>query len=197
MYAMKLALKEWNATVEALGNGHVVAIWRKGGVNEVFKVDQKRFLLFPTFTHQNFDKVKKEFWSTNNLDTGLNKDNQVKIKYWAQVEEEINVRALNSLLNASCELVNSNEYLKSSWNLYPSHKGTILLLRVYALTNPVLITNSKEYGGCKSWIELNIDIPKARSKPVLSTGDFDEKARYINALLDEPFEINEPIMAIP
>ena len=180
---MKYALKEWNTTVEALGKGQIVAIWRKGGLGENFKVEQNQFILYPTLTHQDTNKVKNEFLYLFDLSSGPNKDNQVKIKYWAELDEVISIETIDELLSISSELVNNNEHLVSSWNLYPNHKGKILILRIYALNDPILITNSSEYGGCKSWIELKIDIPKSGSKSILSFKEFSRKARLIKALL--------------
>lgn len=201
---MKYALKEWNTTVEALGKGLSVAIWRKGGIDdkpnvkepfESFNIEQNQFVLFPTFTHQNADKVKKDYWYLLEGNHGPNKDNQVRIKYWAEVEEEISIETIEQLLNASGELVNSNEHLVSSWNLYLNHKGKLLILRVYAFLDPILITNSSEYSGCKSWIALKIDIPKSGSRPVLPYKEFSRKARLIKALLEHTSEMVETLHA--
>lgn len=198
---MKYALKEWNTTIEALGKGQIIAVWRKGGIAdtpsvrtpfESFNVEQNKFVLFPTFSHQTQDKVKKDFWLLANQNLGPNADNQVKVNYWAEIEETVLVETLEQLLNASSELANTEEHLKSSWNLYPNHTGKILLLRIYKLSNPILITNSPEYTGCKSWIGLNIDIPKTGSKSVLRYGDFQTKARYIKALLEQAKKIALP-----
>ena len=186
---MKYALKEWNTTVEALGKGQIVGIWRKGGLGENFTVERNKFILFPTFTHQSQDKVKKDFWLLTNENTKLNIDNQVRVKYWAEVEETIPVETLEQLLNASGQLVNNEEHLTSSWNLSPNHPGKILLLRVYKLCNPILITNSPEYDGCKSWIELKIDIPKTGSKSVSGFRDFQTKVRHIKALLEQKLKV--------
>jgi len=191
---MKYALKEWNTTIEALSKGLIVAIWRKGGINdtpsiktpfESFNIEQNQFVFFPTFTHEDPNKIKRDLWLLFNQNAKPNKDNQIKIKYWAEIEEELVIEDQTQLLSISKELVNSEEYLKNSWNLYPSHKGKILLLRIYALNDPILITNSPEYAGCKSWIELKVDIPKAGSKPILSFKEFNRKSRLIKALLEE------------
>lgn len=191
---MKYALKEWNTTIEALSKGQIIAVWRKGGIDdepgirkssESFTVEQKQFILFPTFTHQNYEKIKKEFWFLFDGNKGPNKDNQIKIKYWAELGEELSVDSPEQLLAVSNELVNSNEYLMSSWDLYPNHKGKLLLLRVYILSNPILIPNSPEYAGCKSWIELKIDVPRVGSKAVLSFKDFSRKSRFIKSLLEQ------------
>lgn len=190
---MKKALKEWNTTVEALGKGKIIAIWRKGGIsdspgiktpNSSFKVDDRRFLLLPTFTHEELDRVKKSYWEFFNQNHKLGKDNQLQVKYWAEVHEEIEIEKLEQLMNVSEELVNSDEYLVSSYNLNPSHKGKILILRVYLLNYPVLITNSNDYAGCKSWIDLNIDIPRIRSKATLSFKEFNQKVKQIKALIE-------------
>ena len=183
---MKYALKEWNTTIEALGRGQVIAIWRKGNIDD----NLKQFVLFPTFTHQNENKIRNDFLYLFDQDLGPNKDNQVKIKYWAEVEETILIENFEQLLTVSNHLINSDEHLISSWGSHPSHTGKISLLRVYALSDPILITNSPEYAGCKSWIELKIDIPKIGSKSVLAFKDFREKTRLIKALLEQDeFEV--------
>ena len=188
---MKYALKEWNTTIEALGKGLVIAIWRKGGLGEKggkgenFKVEQNKFILYPTFTHQSPDKIKRDFWYLSNGSSGPNVDNQVKIKYFAEVEETLQIDTLDQLLNISNELANTEEYLISSWNLNPHNEGKLLLLRVFSLNNPILITDSPKYAGCKSWIELKIDIPKAGSKTVLSFRNLQAKVRLIKALLKQ------------
>lgn len=201
---MKYALKEWSTTVEALGKGRVVAVWRKGGIQdkpsvkkpfESFNVEQDQFVLFPTFTHQNLDNIKKEFWPLHDQSTGPNKDNQVKVKYWAEVEEEIEVETIDQLLNISGQLINSDEHLVSSWNLYPDHKGKILFLRTYSLSDPILVPNSDEYSGCKSWIELKINVPKIGSKALLPFKDFSEKIRLVKALMEQASSLT--ILASP
>ena len=195
---MKYALKEWNSTIEALGRGQIIAIWRKGGIDDKpnvrephqsFSVDHNQFVLFPTFTHQGTNKIKGDFQFLLDGSNGPNKDNQVKVKYWAEVDETIQVEKIDQLLSVSPELVNSSEHLVSSWNLYPNHKGKILLLRVYSLVHSILVTNSNNYAGCKSWIELNIDIPKSGSRPVLPFKEFSRKSRLVKALLEQPLEL--------
>jgi len=189
---MKIALKEWNATIEALGQGQIIALWRKGGIDdseslnqfESFQIETTRFVLFPTFTHQSQEKIKKDFWPLN-TQTRPNSDNQITVKYWAELEQALTPNSLEEVLSISGELANTKEHLISSWNRSPHQTGKILLIRVYELTNPILITNSPKYGGCKSWIELSVDIPKIGSKPVLSFRDFQSKARLIKSLLEQ------------
>ena len=191
---MKYALKEWNSIVEPLGQGQVVAIWRKGGIEdnpsvnqafEDFNVEQNQFVLFPTRTHQSEEKVKKDYLSFLSDNPGPNRDNQIKIKYWAELGEVIEIKAVEQLIALSNNIVHSNEYLTSSWDLNPDHKGKILILRVHKLLNPILVPYSQDYTGCKSWIELKIDIPKIGSKPVLSYKEYSQKLRTIKTLISK------------
>ncbi len=200
---MRYALKEWSTTIEALGKGQIIAIWRKGGIEDTpniktpftgFNIEQKQFVLFPTGTHQSLDKVKPEWWSLNDEKASPNKDNQIKVKYWAEVEEAIEIQAFEQLLSISSQLINTNEHLFSSWELYPDHKGKVLLLRVYKLNDPILVPYSQKYSGCKSWIELKIDIPKIGSSPTLSFKEYNSKARFIKALIQDP-AIPEKLLA--
>ena len=182
---MKYALKEWDTTIESLGQGKIIAIWRKGGLNENFTVEQKKFILFPTFNHESKDKIKEYFLSPQTQDFGPNKDNQIKIKYFAEVHETLTVNTFEELLRISSELIHTEDHLRYLWDLSGNEQGKILLLRVYILCNPILIKNSPEYSGCKSWTRLSVDIPKTGSKAVLSFKDFQYKVRLFHRLLDE------------
>ena len=79
-------INEWNATIEALGQGKQSILIRKYGtsINE--------FLLYPTTSYANKDDVldsfqDKEFVKNNLLPTGENRTYEVK--YYATVEEVI------------------------------------------------------------------------------------------------------------
>ena len=58
------ALKEWATVVKALENGEQTVILRKGGILETasgFNVEAKKFILFPTFEHQEVNHIKTSF----------------------------------------------------------------------------------------------------------------------------------------
>ena len=57
-------LKEWATVVRALEHGKQTVILRKGGILETasgFKIESKKFLLFPTWEHQEAKHVKSEY----------------------------------------------------------------------------------------------------------------------------------------
>src|SRR4029434_4686398 len=60
---LSIALKEWAAVCRALETGRQMILLRKGGIYESageFEVENRQFLLFPTFLHQNLAMLKPE-----------------------------------------------------------------------------------------------------------------------------------------
>ena len=79
-------LNEWNATIEALGQGKQSILIRKYGTT------LKEFLLYPTIKYANKDNVldpfsDKKFAESNLLPKGGN--GAYEVKYYATVEEVI------------------------------------------------------------------------------------------------------------
>ena len=46
------ALKEWAVICDALATGEQSILLRKGGIAEHFALEQTKFWLYPTYTHQ-------------------------------------------------------------------------------------------------------------------------------------------------
>ena len=59
-----------------------------------------------------------------------------------------------------------------------------LAVRVYRLSRPVELPMLPEYGGCKSWIELEADISTDDATPVLINIAFEIHLRHFRAALD-------------
>src|SRR5437870_90766 len=79
-----VGFKEWALVCEALGRGEQSIILRKGGIAEGrdgfgFKHDE--FFLFPTFFHEQVEKVRSGLTSVPGRAEG-----KVEIKYFAKVE---------------------------------------------------------------------------------------------------------------
>ena len=54
----------------------------------------------------------------------------------------------------------------------------MLLLRTYRIPRPVTVKVRDEYGGCRSWLELQRDLP-FEGTPVLSDDEFDRASEEI------------------
>ena len=88
MKKIKRCLKEWNATLEALGKGKQTILIRN------YKTNIQKFLLYPTISYtlndeylDSFQDKYLDFVRDNALPD--KKDDKVLIKYYATVEEII------------------------------------------------------------------------------------------------------------
>ena len=60
----------------------------------------------------------------------------------------------------------------------------MLLLRTYRIPRPVTVKVRDEYGGCRSWLELQRDLP-FEGTPVLSDDEFERAADEIRSIVDD------------
>jgi hypothetical protein len=63
----------------------------------------------------------------------------------------------------------------------PQNPLYLLLLRVYRLPYPIVIQNTTEYAGCKSWVPLERPIATANAKPVLENSEYEFRRSRITA----------------
>ena len=152
------ALKEWATIVKALENGKQTIILRKGGILETasgFEIIAKKFLLFPTWEHQEIKHVKPEYH--NLLNQTL--DNKPKEGYntitsIAEVLDHKDISSNKIIDNLSSFHVWSDEYIKERINWMPEKPLKAIFLKVYTFPQ-IEIPLQSDFEGCKSWIELN------------------------------------------
>ena len=151
-------LKEWATIIKALENGKQTIILRKGGILETasgFNVESKKFLLFPTWEHQETKYVKPEFHGflknvlDNKPDEGFN-----KISSYAEVLDEKDIETKTIIDKLSEFHVWSDSYIEERRNWKPEKPLKVVFLRTYKIPE-IKIALKPEFEGCKSWIELN------------------------------------------
>lgn len=157
-------LNEWNATIEALGQGKQTILIRK------YDTTLKEFLLYPTISYANkedildsFQEDCKSFVKDNLLPAGENRTYEVK--YYATVEEVIDKSS--SRIGAFNKFhIWTREHVKD----YLGRKeAKIWILRVYELDKPQMLKRSN------GMLYANVNKPiKLEGKPVLSDAEFDK-----------------------
>ncbi len=155
-------INEWNATIEALGQGKQTILIRK------YNTTLKEFLLYPTVSYANKDDVldsfsDEEFAKDNLLPNGENRNYEVK--YYATVEEVI--EKPSSRIGAFNKFhIWTRNHVK---NYLGRKEAKIWILRVYELDKPQLLKRSN------GMLYANVDKPvKLEGKPVISDDKFDK-----------------------
>ena len=179
------ALKEWATIVTALENGEQTVILRKGGILETesgFKIEAKKFLLFPTFEHQEEKNLKPQF--RNYLD--IVKQNRPqnehnKITSYAEVVDEADIISKEKINALSLFHIWSDSYIDERVNWMSEKPIKAVFLKVYKISE-MKIPIKSEYHGCKSWININEDIQTG--KPVLSEEELNSRLQKFKEIVN-------------
>ncbi len=179
------ALKEWATVVKALENGDQTVILRKGGILETssgFKIESKKFFLFPTYEHQGSDGIKPQF--QNYLDE-VKKDQQKnghnKITSYAEVLHEVDLDSEEKISALSSFHIWSDDYVKTRMNWMPEKPIKAVFLKISKISE-LEVPIKSEYQGCKSWIDINEDINFG--KAVLSDSELESKLKQFKEIVN-------------
>ncbi len=179
------ALKEWATVVAALERGEQTVILRKGGILETdsgFKIESKKFLLFPTFEHQEEKNLKQKFHNyldivkQNHPQNGHN-----KITSYAEVVDEVDIKSQEKVSSLSDFHILSDSYIKERINWMSEKPIKAIFLKVYKIPEKE-IPIKFEYYGCKSWININEDIQPG--KPVLSDKEISSRLQKFKEIVN-------------
>ncbi|CAA9448356.1 MAG: hypothetical protein AVDCRST_MAG78-3111 [uncultured Rubrobacteraceae bacterium] len=179
------ALKEWAVAVEALERGETALVVRKGGIREkAFAVPKTRFLFFKGYEHQKPEQLKPAYHDLLRSIPERRDDGPVIFTSFAEVYGAYEISAAEELEALDPHHVWTHAYAESRLKWRPKKPLTVLVLRTYLLPEPVVFEYQAEYGGCKSWIELERAIPNAGSRPVLEDLAFEELVRPTLGVLE-------------
>ncbi len=158
-------LNEWNATIEALGQGKQSILIRKYGTNVT------DFLLYPTVSYalkddylDSFQEDYKDFVKNNTYPN--KKDSKLEVKYYAKVEKVVE-KSSSRIGTLNNYHIWTRDHVKSYLG---NSKAQIWILRVYELDEPQYLTRTR---GMK-YANVDKEISIENLKPVLSDDDFEK-----------------------
>ena len=173
MDSLRYALKEWAVAVKALERGETALVVRKGGIREkAFAVPKTRFLLLPGYEHQKPELLKSEHRHLMDEIPDLTDDGPLRFSSFAEVAGAYEISEPEELAAIDPHHMWTSEYAESRFKWRPKKPLTVLVLRTYSLPETVELPYVDEYGGCKSWIELQQTVPVEGARPALSEEDF-------------------------
>jgi hypothetical protein len=177
------AFKEWAVICEALAQGMQSLILRKGGVDEPegeFGVEQTRFWLYPTFSHQQNEGINDETRPLlQQVEAKRPPAGKVRLELWAELTGIYRIREELPALLLSHLHCWSEETVRKRFN-YRMPGLHLLVVRVHRAPTAHEIAELAEYEGCRSWVDLQTPLPTEGSTPVLD----DESFRIVQKQLD-------------
>lgn len=184
---MKKAFKEWAVICRALAMGRQVLILRKGGISEdtgEFRPEFGEFLLFPTGFHQRPDHLLPEA-RTFMLEAEAEQPTPGKVSFshYACVTDSIRVETPAALRALRNEHIWSDTLVEERFHRWQEDGVHALIVRVFALPTQVTLEMKESYAGCKSWVNLDDDVPINGALPVLSDEAFADRRAAIQNVL--------------
>jgi hypothetical protein len=186
---LKHAFKEWAVICKALAEGRQALLLRKGGIAEAgggFRVEHTRFWLFPTYVHQQRGGIAPEAVPLlEQAEAEKPPAGTILLTHFAEVPGVYDVHNLEAALSLEGMHLWSPETVQSRF-AYRRPGLFVLPLRVYQVAQVYELPDSDYYAGCRSWVELEQDLPTEGATPVLSDEAFREVLRNLDRLLRPP-----------
>jgi hypothetical protein len=166
--SLQIALKEWASVCAALESGRQIMLLRKGGIYESageFELENREFLLFPTYLHQNLTMLKPEAHA--GFEPRTTEPQQIRLSAAGVVTDIIPVRSRAQIDALNEEHIWAEPLIDMRFNYKSENPLYLLLVRTYQLHEPVMVANTPAYAGCKSWVPLEQPIATGDALPVL------------------------------
>ena len=168
------------------GRGAAGLLLRKGGIAEnggEFRVEHTRFWLYPTRVHQQKDGITPETVPLlEQVEAETPPQGIVRLSHFVEVMGIYHVHDLMGALKLAGLHGWSQETVEARF-AYRQPGLYVLPVRVYRSPQVFELTETADYAGCRSWVELDGDLPTEGASPVLNEEAFDEVLRTLDRLL--------------
>jgi len=179
---LTIALKEWDLLITALLEGRQAVLLRKGGILEAenqFTLEHARFLFFPTFIHQDPRMVKPAYRA--GLTSVRAEPERITLRGYGEATGIFEVPSRQKLELLDDLHIWDAPLLDMRFAYRPEKPLYLVLVRAYVLPAPVMVANTLEYAGCKSWVPLEEPVDTTGARPALSDEHMEKLVGRIEA----------------
>jgi hypothetical protein len=144
--------KEWAIVCQALGRGEQSVILRKGGIaegREGFSFRHKEFFLFPTYFHEQVEKVRQI-----DIEFPAPAADQIEINFYAKIEISHVIKSWEIAQALEPFHILRPEVVRERFDYNRAPGLHIVFVRVFRIEPSWIFANAKSYGGCRSWVKL-------------------------------------------
>jgi hypothetical protein len=189
------AFKEWATVIRALERGHQTVLLRKGGLREeeAFRIRHRAFFLFPTYIHQDPELLQPR-WRDLLRETEAEEPpyNEIRITGYAELTDAFSMKDESVARALSDHYIWNERYVRLRFEFQPEWTLYALVLRAYRLPEPITLPFRTEYGGCRSWIDLEREFSPEDAVPALS----DEKSQARSEKIREMIASGGPVSSV-
>ena len=181
---LNIALKEWDTVCQALGTGRQILLLRKGGIFESaggFEIENRQFLLFPTFLHQNPQMLKDD--ALKWYEQRSSEPEQITISHAGSISDIIQIKTRAQMDALNDEHIWTTPLIDMRFNYKPQNPLYLLLVRTYALPKSITVQNTPTYAGCKSWVPLDNSVDVRAAVPVLDDSAYSSRRQRVLDLI--------------
>ena len=162
--------------------GETSLIFRKGGIaegREGFRFRHERFFLFPTFFHEQADRLRIDAPIVEPEPDAVNFPAYVHVEFTRWIED---LRLLQPLSDLH---ILKPEVLEQRF-AYDDPKGLHLAtIRVFRVTPVWSLPFQKSFGGYRSWVELPEAPAKLRFTPVIDDSEHAARVQRVLAVVGD------------
>ncbi|GGM21613.1 DUF1802 family protein [Deinococcus aerophilus] len=179
-----IALKEWDTQCRLLTVGQLSLLIRKGGIMEThegFTVEHRRFLLYPTFLHQNPQELQPAYRALLREDPT---PGQIRFPALAEVVAVHKVESLDTALKLEPLQALTADAIERRFQYRGRPWVHALLLRVRPLVTPLVLPETPGMLGCVSWVPLNgVEHDLQLDGPAVSEAELAARQQHLEELL--------------
>ena len=179
-HGSSVAFKEWALVCASMLRGETSLIFRKGGLaegREGFRFQHERFFVFPTFFHEQADRLR--------IDGPMVEPEPDVVSFSAYVHVEFTrwIEDLSLLQSLSDLHILKPEVLEQRFH-YDDPKGLHLaMIRAFRITPVWNLPFQKSFGGCRSWVELP-EAPELSFIPAVTDAEHSVRRERVLAAVD-------------
>jgi hypothetical protein len=172
--------KEWAIVCEAMGRGEQCVIVRKGGIAEGrsgFAFRHAEFFLFPTFFHEQVEKVR-----VGGAEIPKTRPGEVEVRFFANVIAATQITEWEAAAALEPLHVLQQSVVRERFDYDKAPGLHVALVRVFRLVPTWIFPDASRHGGCRSWVKLPEAPVTTRLEPVLTNQEHEERARQFRAV---------------
>lgn len=175
-----VGFKEWALVCAALGSGRQTILLRKGGLAEGrdgFGFRHQEFFLFPTFFHEQIEKVRVDDARIPEARAG-----EIEIRFFAKLEAQKEITSWRAAAALEPLHILQESVVRERFD-YKQAGLHAALVRVFRLELVWLFADKPAYGGCRSWVNLPEIPAEIKMEPVLTDEQHAEVAASFRVAL--------------